>query len=38
MTSEPELRPEFIEKIKKIDKEETIKVKNFEKEFGLIYE
>ena len=32
---EPELRPEFIEKLKKIEKQPTKKVKNFAKEFGL---
>jgi len=32
---EPELRPEYIEKLKKIDKEKTIKVKDFRKHFGL---
>ena len=32
---EPELRPEFIEKLKRIEKKPTKKVKNFSKEFGL---
>lgn len=32
---EPELRPEFIEKMKKTEKEKTIRVKDFAKEFGL---
>jgi hypothetical protein len=32
---EPELRPEYIEKLKKIDEEKTIKVKDFRKHFGL---
>jgi hypothetical protein len=32
---EPELRPEYIEKIKKIRKEKSIKVKSFEKRYGL---
>ena len=32
---EPELRPEYIEKLKKIDGEKTIKVKDFRKHFGL---
>lgn len=32
---EPELRPEFIEKMKKIEKEETVKVKDTRKHFGL---
>jgi hypothetical protein len=32
---EPELRPEFIEEMKRTEKEKTIKVKNFAKEFGL---
>ena len=32
---EPELRPEFIEKLKKIEKRPTKKIKNFAKEFGL---
>ena len=32
---EPELRPEFIEKMKKRQLEPTVKVKNFKKHFGL---
>lgn len=32
---EPELRPEFIAKLKTAEKEKTKKVKNFAKEFGL---
>ena len=32
---EPELRPEFIERIKKAEKGKFIRVKNFAKEFGL---
>jgi Protein of unknown function (DUF2683). len=32
---EPELRPEFIEEMRKIEKESIIKVDNFAKEFGL---
>ena len=32
---EPELRPEFIEKMKKTEKEETVKVKDTRKHFGL---
>jgi len=32
---EPELRPEFIEKLKKIEKQPTKKIKNFAREFGL---
>ncbi len=32
---EPELRPEFIEKMKKREKEPTVKVKDFKKHFGL---
>ena len=35
---EPQLRPEFIEKIRKIEKEPTIKIRtieNFDKHFGL---
>ena len=32
---EPELRPEFIEKMKEREKEPTVKVKNFKKHFGL---
>jgi len=32
---EPELRPEFIEKMKRIQLEPTVKIKNFRKHFGL---
>ncbi len=32
---EPELRPEYIEKIKKIRKEKSIKVKSFKERYGL---
>ena len=32
---EPELRPEFIEKMKKREKEPTAKINNFKKHFGL---
>ncbi len=32
---EPELRPEFIEKMKKIQKEKSIRVKDFAKRYGL---
>ena len=32
---EPELKPEYIEKLEKIEKEKTIKVKDFRKHFGL---
>jgi hypothetical protein len=32
---EPELRPKFIEEMRKIEKESIIKVDNFAKEFGL---
>ena len=32
---EPELRPEFIEKMQKREKEPTVKIKNFKKHFGL---
>ena len=33
--NEPELRPEFIEKIKKIKKQKSIRVKDFTKRYGL---
>ena len=33
--AEPELRPEFIEKMKKIQKQKSIKVKDFAKRYGL---
>lgn len=32
---EPELKPEFIEKMKKRNKEPTVKVNDFRKHFGL---
>ncbi len=32
---EPELRPEFIKKIKKREKQKTIKIKNFKKHFNI---
>ena len=32
---EPELRPEFIEKMKERQKEPTVKINNFKKHFGL---
>jgi len=32
---EPQLRPEFIKKMKKVRKESTVKVKDFKKHFGL---
>ena len=32
---EPQLQPEFIEKMKKRKNQNTVKVKNFEKHFGL---
>ena len=32
---EPELKPDYIEKIKKIRKEKSIKVKSFEERYGL---
>ena len=32
---EPELRPEFIEKMKKREKEPVVQVKDFRKHFGL---
>jgi len=34
-SNEPELRPEFIEKIKKIHKEKSIKVKSFAEKYGV---
>ena len=33
--NEPELRPEFIEKIKRIEKQKSIRVKDFAKRYGL---
>ena len=32
---EPELRPEFIERMKNIELEPTVKIKDFKKHFGL---
>ena len=32
---DPELKPEYIEKLKKIEKQKTKKIKNFAKEFGI---
>jgi hypothetical protein len=32
---EPELRPEYIQKMKKRQKEKTVEIKNFKKHFGL---
>jgi len=32
---EPELRPEYVEKMKEREKEPTVKVKDFRKHFGL---
>ncbi len=32
---EPELRPEYIDKMKEREKEPTVRVKNFRKHFGL---
>ncbi len=32
---EPELKPEFIEKIKNIEKQKSIRVKDFNKRYGL---
>ena len=33
--NEPDLRPEFIEKVKKIKKEKSVRVKSFAKRYGL---
>ncbi len=33
--SEPELRPEFIKKIKEIEKQKSIKIKNFAERYNL---
>jgi len=33
--NEPELRPEFIKKIKQIEKQKSIRVKDFAKRYGL---
>ena len=35
MENEPELRPEFIEKMKRIQREQTVKIDDFKKHFGL---
>jgi len=35
MEDEPELRPEFIEKMKEIQKQKSIRVKDFAKHYGL---
>ena len=35
MENEPELRPEFIEKMKRIEKEKSIRVDDFAKRYGL---
>jgi hypothetical protein len=32
---EPELRPEFVNKMMKRQKEDTVKIKNFKKHFGM---
>lgn len=32
---EPELRPEYVEKMKEREKEPTVKIKDFRKHFGL---
>ena len=32
---EPELRPEFVEKMKQIEKQPSIRVKDFRKRYGL---
>ncbi len=32
---EPELRPEYVEKIEKRQREETVEIKDFNKHFGL---
>jgi hypothetical protein len=32
---EPELRPEYVEKMKKRQKEKTVEIKDFKKHFGL---
>ena len=33
--NEPELRPEFIEKIRRTEKQKSIRVENFSKRYGL---
>lgn len=35
LEEEPELRPEFIEKIKELEKQKNIKVEDFSKRYGL---
>ena len=35
ISSEPELKPEFVKKIEKMKKEKKIKVENFAKRYGL---
>ena len=35
MENEPELRPEFIEKMRKIQREPTVRIHDFKKHFGL---
>jgi len=35
MENEPDLRPEFIEKMKRIEKEKSIRVDDFAKRYGL---
>lgn len=35
MENEPELRPEFIEKMKRISKQKSIRVKDFAEKYGL---
>lgn len=34
-SNEPELRPDFIEKIRQIEKQKSIRVKDFAKRYGL---
>jgi len=34
--NEPELRPEFVEKMRKIQKQKSIKVNNFAERYGLV--
>ena len=35
LSNEPDLRPEFIERMKKIEKQKSIPVEDFEKRYGL---
>ena len=35
MENEPELRPEFIEKMEEVKKQSVVKIKDFRKHFGL---